>query len=170
MRRLLNQRTRTLGAVVVVCAVLGGIAGIATASARSGQSAPSLGDSPATDRPSESTIPSESELDELELTTDNIEGVTPDGRTYGRVPGPVDAQHGGWSAGDAGVMPDLVAVIGDHGATGYVDSAVLMDDGSEVTNPQEAAEYMRKKARRGPTELPVYAKDGVTVVDAFTMQ
>lgn len=128
-----------------------------------------MSDEPATELPSETTIPSEKDLDELELTADNLEGVTPDGRTYGTVPVPVDGQGGGQSASDAELMPDLVAVTGDHGRTGYVDSAVLMDDGHEVTNPQEALEYMRKQARSGPTELPVYAKDGVTVVDTFTM-
>lgn len=67
-------------------------------------------------------------------------------------------------------LPDLISVIGDHGVHGYVTKEDYLDDDG-ITCPEEAAAYMEAKANG---EIPVkvwtvYASDGVTVVDTFTL-
>ena len=67
-------------------------------------------------------------------------------------------------------IPDLIAVIGDHGIQGYVTKEDYMDDDG-VTCPEEAVAYMEAKARG---EIPdqvwtVYEADGITPVDTFTV-
>jgi hypothetical protein len=92
-------------------------------------------------------------------TTDNnpnVQGHTPDGRSYGWMPGPA-------ATSDA---PDLVAVVGDDGVSGYLDYNQLV--ASPIVTPEQAL-GLQKAATHG-RELPVFAKDGKTVVDQFTTQ
>ena len=88
-------------------------------------------------------------------------GTTKDGRTYG----PLLPE--GKTAGE--VVPDLVSVVGDHGIEGYADSAVVLgDDKNGPASPAEALAQQASKAS-SPVVTPVFAKDGVTQIDTFTL-
>ena len=66
---------------------------------------------------------------------------------------------------DSGVerIPELIKAVGDNGVEGYVRLEQL--DGPQPANPAEAV------AMSGQTRvLPVYAEDGVKVVDYYTIQ
>lgn len=86
---------------------------------------------------------------------------TPDGRTYGGVPSGTDFLDRG--------APDLIAVLGDHGRQGYVSKELLAAPFNDVpTSPEDAlADQLARK--RNPAVLPVYAADGKTQIDTFTM-
>jgi len=98
------------------------------------------------------------------VVADNWFETTPDGRTYGGVPPSVDM------GADTRGMPDLVAVLGDHGCEGYVPKDLLnaQYQADPPTSPEEALrEQMARK--RNPTVLPVYSADGATQIDTFTL-
>jgi len=82
-------------------------------------------------------------------------GVTADGRTYGAAPW-TGSSRGPASPGPATPPedPDLIAVRGDHGIVGFVDSRELN------RLPRDPCEE--------PKVWPVFAEDGVTRVDTFT--
>ena len=65
-------------------------------------------------------------------------------------------------------LPDLMAVIGDHGKQGYVYRDELI--GAPPSSPEEAVE--QQKALENETYTPkvynVYEADGVTIIDTFT--
>ena len=68
--------------------------------------------------------------------------------------------------------PDLIAAQGVNGKQGYVKRIDLDDsDGSLVSTPEEATQYMdRKNQRNGKNYyivIPVFAEDGVTEIDQF---
>lgn len=94
-------------------------------------------------------------------TTSPEHAITPNGLTYGKIP----------SAGADGLLPldhlpDLVAVIGDGGKSGYVLADELLNDG--VASPDEALAANQSNRER-PRVLQVFDKDGVTVIDRFTL-
>lgn len=60
--------------------------------------------------------------------------------------------------------PDLVAVVGDHGAFGYCLRDELYP---KLDSPEEVARYKEALGGR-PESCTVYAKDGKTVVDVST--
>lgn len=89
-------------------------------------------------------------------------GVTKDGRTFGPL-----AQGDSVDDGD---IPDLVAVIGDRGIHGYAESAVVLGgDSGGPSSPEEALRMQAARAKNGPVRVPVFAKDGVTQIDVFTL-
>ena len=59
-------------------------------------------------------------------------------------------------------LPDLVAAIATNGRTGYINSTTL--DTEMPTNPAQAAATGRTQA---PPTVPVYDRDGVTVIGEF---
>ena len=68
--------------------------------------------------------------------------------------------------------PDLIAASGVNGKQGYVKRTDLDDpDGSPVSTPEEADEYMERKNQRNGKNyyivIPVFAEDGVTEIDQF---
>lgn len=70
-------------------------------------------------------------------------------------------------ANDRHAGPDLVAVVGDNGACGFV----YADDLNEPapTSPREARAWQRKLLREGPPSLPVYDLECAAVIDEFTL-
>ena len=68
--------------------------------------------------------------------------------------------------------PDLIAALGVNGKQDYVKLTDLDDpDGSLVSTPEEADEYMERKNQRNGKNyyivIPVFAEDGVTEIDQF---
>jgi len=66
-----------------------------------------------------------------------------------------------------GQEPDLILVVGDQGRTGYVTAEDFA--GPEVSNPEEASRYMESDYARNGVVVPVYAADGTTQIDVFTI-
>ena len=65
-------------------------------------------------------------------------------------------------------LPDLMAVIGDHGKQGYVYRDEFLGD--PPSSPEEAVE-IQKSIENGtyiPKVYNVYESDGVTIIDTFT--
>ena len=60
--------------------------------------------------------------------------------------------------------PDLVAAYGTNGRCGFIRAADL--EGDQPRNPEEAAEYMANLDTDGH-DIPLYARDGVTVIGWF---
>lgn len=87
--------------------------------------------------------------------------VLEDGRTIGKLPAgeePVKVRE----------IPDLVAVVGDKGVEGFAESKYILGTGEPAPrSPAEALEMQRSRA--ATTVVPVYADDGVTIVDTFTI-
>lgn len=88
-------------------------------------------------------------------------GTTPDGRSFGGFPDSEDAAFED--------LPELVAVVGDHGIKGYADKRPLFGEGAEPPSPdsKEWDDYVIENAK--PIVVPVFASDGVTKVDTFTI-
>jgi hypothetical protein len=84
---------------------------------------------------------------------------TPDGRTYGTLP--TEGDH--LAVAD---LPDLIAVKGNNGRNGYITRDAFMG-GPPPSSPEEA---LRQQRKGGDVVVPVYAEDGVTVIDTFTIQ
>lgn len=158
-----KTKTKTIAVVAMAAGLLGAAFGTAVARGTLASESEPLA--------SESSLPTIDlgpglPADGSSEPTTVIRGRTPDGRTYGTTPVPQQGQSG--QSVDEGPLPDLVAVIGDHGKEGYVVSADLEAE-PEVGNPEEALAYMAELKKRGPIRLPVYSDDGVTVVDTFTI-
>ncbi|NPC42033.1 hypothetical protein [Nocardioides sp. zg-1230] len=60
--------------------------------------------------------------------------------------------------------PDLVAAYGTNGRCGFIRAADR--EGDQPRNPEEAAEYMANLDPDG-RDIPLYARDGVTVIGWF---
>ncbi len=77
---------------------------------------------------------------------------------YGETYGPHDP--------DAGLenQPDLVAAVGDSGIEGYLKYSDII--GPSINSPEDATIYQDKK----PSFLPLYDKDGKTMIDTFTLR
>jgi hypothetical protein len=83
---------------------------------------------------------------------------TADGRTYGTLP----TNDEPLAVSD---VPDLVAVVGENGVDGYITKDAFI--GGEA--PQSPEEALKWQASASSTTVPVYAEDGTTVVDSFTI-
>jgi hypothetical protein len=62
-------------------------------------------------------------------------------------------------------IPDLVGVMGNNGEHGYITKRAFLG-GRAPANPEQALEI---QATAEPVTVPVYAADGVTVIDTFTI-
>jgi hypothetical protein len=80
------------------------------------------------------------------------------GQTYGDLPTSDEPM----SSKD---IPDLVGVMGNNGEHGYITKQAFLG-GRAPANPKQALEI---QATAEPVTVPVYAPDGVTVIDTFTI-
>lgn len=97
----------------------------------------------------------------ISKTIDTIRGyfeINENGETYGTY---IDKDNGEREE------PDLIAVIGLNNVEGYVRKVDLYDEENQPNNPEEAIAYMKKREKDGPRIIPVYEKDGKTVIDEF---
>lgn len=78
-----------------------------------------------------------------------------EGDTFGKMP----------TEGGIEQLPDLVAVVGIHGKTGYARAEDLGVAAEPPSSPEEAVR--QQQARSADREIPVYAEDGATIVDTF---
>ena len=63
--------------------------------------------------------------------------------------------------------PDLIAAIGDNGVSGYIRRTEA--DGEMPSSPEEALRLQEERANQPPRVIPLYAEDGITVLDTFTI-
>lgn len=99
----------------------------------------------------------------ISKTIDTVRGyfeTNENGETYGTY---IDKGDDKWEE------PDLMAVVGLNNVEGYVRKVDLYDEENQPNNPQEAIEYMKKKEKEGPRIIPVYKKDGKTVIGEYRM-
>ncbi|RGX07891.1 hypothetical protein [Paraclostridium sordellii] len=97
----------------------------------------------------------------ISKTIDTIRGyfkTNDNGETYGTY---IDKGDGEWEE------PDLMAVIGVNDVEGYVKKVDLYDEENQPNNPEEAIAYMEKREKEGPRLIPVYEKDGKTVIGEY---
>lgn len=97
----------------------------------------------------------------ISKTIDTIRGyfkTNDDGETYGTY---IDKGDGEYEE------PDLMAVIGVNDAEGYVKKVDLYDEENQPNNPEEAIAYMEKREKEGPRLIPVYEKDGKTIIGEY---
>ncbi|CEP89511.1 beta-lactamase inducer [[Clostridium] sordellii] len=97
----------------------------------------------------------------ISKTIDTIRGyfkINDDGETYGTY---IDKGDGEYEE------PDLMAVIGVNDVEGYVKKVDLYDEENQPNNPEEAIAYMEKREKEGPRLIPVYEKDGKTVIGEY---
>ncbi|MDU1456502.1 MAG: hypothetical protein E6912_17090 [Paeniclostridium sordellii] len=97
----------------------------------------------------------------ISKTIDTIIGyfkTNDDGETYGTY---IDKGDGEYEE------PDLMAVIGVNDVEGYVKKVDLYDEENQPNNPEEAIAYMEKREKEGPRLIPIYEKDGRTVIGEY---
>ncbi|CEO27826.1 hypothetical protein [Paraclostridium sordellii] len=97
----------------------------------------------------------------ISKTIDTIRGyfkTNDNGETYGTY---IDKGDGEYEE------PDLMAVIGVNDVEGYVKKVDLYDEENQPNNPEEAIAYMEKREKEGPRLIPVYEKDGKTVIGEY---
>ena len=97
----------------------------------------------------------------ISKTIDTIRGyfkTNDNGETYGTY---IDKGDGEWEE------PDLMAVVGVNDVEGYVKKVDLYDEENQPNNPEEAIAYMEKREKEGPRLIPVYEKDGRTVIGEY---
>ncbi|GAA0106692.1 hypothetical protein UT300013_33160 [Paraclostridium sordellii] len=97
----------------------------------------------------------------ISKTIDTIRGyfkTNDNGETYGTY---IDKGDGEWEE------PDLMAVVGVNDVEGYVKKVDLYDEENQPNNPEEAIAYMEEREKEGPRLIPVYEKDGKTVIGEY---
>lgn len=97
----------------------------------------------------------------ISKTIDTIRGyfkTNDDGETYGTYIDKGDSEY---------EEPDLMAVIGVNDVEGYVKKVDLYDEENQPNNPEEAIAYMEKREKEGPRLIPIYEKDGKTVIGEY---
>lgn len=97
----------------------------------------------------------------ISKTIDTIRGyfkINDNGETYGTY---IDKGDGEYEE------PDLMAVIGVNDVEGYVKKVDLYDEENQPNNPEEAIAYMEEREKEGPRLIPVYEKDGKTVIGEY---
>ncbi|MGK2875492.1 MAG: hypothetical protein ACSLEW_07605 [Nocardioides sp.] len=82
------------------------------------------------------------------------------GMTYGAFPSESTQDR-------AADSPDLVLVIGDNNVEGYVYNSESFADDEAPSSPEEAIK--QQDSSSGRRVISVYADDGKTVVDTFTI-
>lgn len=97
----------------------------------------------------------------ISKTIDTIRGyfeTNDNGQTYGTY---IDN-------GDSNLQePDLIAVIGVNNVEGYVRKSDLYNEKNQPKNPDEAKSYMEKREKEDSRVIPVYKKDGKTVIGKY---
>lgn len=108
-----------------------------------------------------STISSADTNDTISKTIDTIKGyfeTNANGETYGTY---IDKGDDQWEE------PDLMAVIGLNDVEGYVRRVDLYDESFNPSTPEEFLAYVEERDKNGPRVIPVYEKDGITVIGEF---
>lgn len=108
-----------------------------------------------------STISSADNDDKISKTIDTIRGyfeTNDNGETYGTY---IDKGDGEWEE------PDLMAVVGLNDVDGYVRKVDLYDKSFNPNTPEEFLAYVEERDRKGPRVIPVYEKDGKTVIGEY---
>ena len=108
-----------------------------------------------------STTSSVNDNGEIHKTIDTIKGyfeTNDNGETYGTY---IDKGDGEWG------IADLMAVVGLNDVEGYVRKVDLYDEKNQPNNPEEAIAYTKKREKEGPRIIPVYEKDGKTVIGEY---
>jgi len=62
---------------------------------------------------------------------------------------------------------DLILVEADNGKAGYALKEDFYDTANQPKNPEEAIAYMEKLKKEGDRTIPIYEKDGKTVIGSF---
>lgn len=62
---------------------------------------------------------------------------------------------------------DLILVEADNGKTGYAYKEDFYDISNQPKNPEEAVEYMKNFEKYNNRVIPVYEKDGKTVIGSY---
>jgi hypothetical protein len=62
---------------------------------------------------------------------------------------------------------DLILVEADNGKAGYSLKEDFYDTANQPKNPEEAIAYMEKLKKEGDRTIPIYEKDGRTVIGSF---
>lgn len=88
-------------------------------------------------------------------------GLTKDGRTYGPLLTSADGKNE--------KAPDLVSVEGDHGKLGYADSDTVLGENEPAPSSPEEALRLQSERAKNPVVIPVFAEDGITKIDTFTI-
>lgn len=96
---------------------------------------------------------SESKDSNVAQKNQGVYQVNPSGQTYGKFV-------------DPSVEPDLISAIGIDGKNGYVLSSDLI--GSDPATPEEAVKHQMEK-EKGNQRIPLYDKDGKTVIGQFEL-
>lgn len=97
----------------------------------------------------------------ISKTIDTIRGyfeTNDNGQTYGTY---IDNGDGNLQE------PDLMAVVGVDNVEGYVRKSDLYNKKNQPQNPEEAQAYMEKIEKDGSRIIPVYKKDGKTVIGEY---
>ena len=108
-----------------------------------------------------SMISSADDNSKIHKTIDTIRGyfeTNDNGETYGTY---IDKGDGEWQE------PDLIEAVGLNNIEGYVRKVDLYDEENQPNNPEEAIAYMKKREKEGPRIIPVYKKDGKTVIGEY---
>lgn len=97
--------------------------------------------------------------------------VNENGQTYGSM-SDIEAYLPARGSKDPALMamlPDLVAMIGDNGVSGYVAKEDMYDYSENGPRAQAALEALEAGEDSYECAVPIYAQDGETVVDELTM-
>ncbi|MGL5378381.1 hypothetical protein [Clostridium sp.] len=65
------------------------------------------------------------------------------------------------------IEPDLIAAQGKDEIEGYVKKKDLYDEENQPNTPKEAVQYSLKKKMKGDRFIPLYDKDGVTIIGSY---
>lgn len=63
--------------------------------------------------------------------------------------------------------PDLIAVVGVNNVEGYVKKSDLYNMKNQPQNPEQAQAYMETIEKNGSRIIPVYKKDGKTIIGEY---
>ena len=97
----------------------------------------------------------------ISKTIDTIRGyfeTNDNGQTYGTY---IDNGDGSLKE------PDLIAVVGVNNVEGYVRKSDLYNEKNQPQNPDDAQAYMAKREKDGSRIIPVYKRDGKTVIGEY---
>ncbi len=70
------------------------------------------------------------------------------------------------------IQPDLQLAEGENGVTGYIRLSEIdeLDGHNNVHMPEDAVEYMKRRASEGDITVNMYLQDGETVIGKFVIQ
>lgn len=63
--------------------------------------------------------------------------------------------------------PDLIEVIGENNVEGYVKKIDLYDESFNPKTPEEFVRYVEEREKNGQRIIPVYKKDGKSIIGEY---